>query len=372
MPFRLDPVEPPKVVFQIGNWRNAPNRQLTDATNLKANFSLLEYGEVTCSVSSPASSATSVGEGRNDIWVWRNGVHLGRFRVCRPTLEFGERFSGEIVARDYRYLMGLRPLRGAFTYGSPTDQATVISDVFANGQSWGDLGVVLAPGWTTTGVLRSNVGIKDGDSAWKSITTLAALTNGCEPYINPDNTLSLNYPRMGSDKGVVLDYVASDQGVMSGAVAKATLTIDYENFANAVRQYGDDGTTPVEAQVPYLANQPEGTWALPINESGLTSNQMVIDAAQASLDRSSTVFPEYRITLRGGFWRGPAHIWLGDTVQQIIRAGEYSIDRKIRVYGINLSWDANGKETVELSLAKNAVTGERKISDALRRIKALG
>lgn len=371
---RLTPLERPNVIWSIGPWQGRPNRQLTDATNLKASFSLTEYNEASCKISTPIHEAMSVGEGRNDIWIYRNGVHLGRFRVCRPTLSFADRFEGDIIARDYRYLMGLRGTRGTFTYVVPTDQATVIWEVFTNGQSWGlgDLGITQAPGWAATGITRTQVGIKDGDSVWKSVMTLAGLSNGCEPYINPDMTLSLNYPQKGSDTGVILDLIASEQGVMSGSVAKATLAIDYENFANAIRQYGDDGTAPVEAQVPYLANQAEGVWALPIQQSGLTTNQMVIDAAQASLARANTVFPEYRIELREGFWQGPSHIWLGDTVRQIIRAGEYNIDRKVRVYGISIEWKDDGAEKVTLELAKNALTGERKLSQALRNLRALG
>lgn len=372
MPSRLDVLTPPSVIWQIGNWRARPTKQLTDATNLKATFSLTEYNEATCNVSMPIHEAVSLGEGRNDIWIWRNGVHLGRFRVCRPTLEFADRFNGEIVARDYRYLMGLRPTRGTFTYAVPTDQATVIWEVFTNGQSWGDLGITQAPGWAATGITRTNVGIRDGDYVWKAIQTLGGLTNGCEPYINPDNTLSLNYPRMGSDKGVWLDFIASEQGVMSGSVAKFQMVIDYENYANAVRVYGEDGTLPEEEEVPNLANQPEGTWAMPVVEQGLTTSQMVTDAAPAVLARQNTVFPEYRVTLREGFWKGPSHIWLGDTVRQVIKAGEYFIDRQARIYGVNLSWGPEGKETVELILSKNSATGERKTSEMFRRIRSIG
>lgn len=373
---RTEVPDPPNVVWQIGPWQSRPNRQLTDAVNLKASFSLTDYNEVSCDLSYPAVEAMSVGEGRNDIWVWRDGTLLGRFRVCRPTLEFAATFKAGVIARDYRYLMKLRPTRGTFTYASPTDQAQIIWEVFTNGQSWGDLGITQAVGWTSTGVTRTNVGIRDGDSVWESIQTLANLTNGCEPYINTAQdgvqTLSINYPRKGSDKGVILDYVASEQGVMSGAVSRCNLVIDYENYANAIRQYGQDGTSPVETQVPNLANQPEGTWAKAVHDTALTTNQMVIDAAPASLDRSNTVFPEYRIELRDGFWRGPDHIWLGDTVRQIIRAGEYLIDRQARVYGINISWEANGAERVELQLSKNSLTGERRVSQALRKLRALG
>lgn len=372
MASRLDTTANPDVIWQIGSWQSRPTRQLTDATNLKANFSLLEYNEVQCDVSMPIHEAMSLGEGRNDIWIWRNGIHLGRFRVCRPTLEFGDKFNGQIIARDYRYLMGLRPTRGTFTYVSPTDQAQIIWEVFTNGQSWGDLGITQAPGWANTGITRTQVGIRDGDFTWKAVQTLAALTNGCEPYINPDNTLSINYPRKGSDKGVVLDLIASDQGVMSGAVARCQMVIDFENYANAVRVYGEDGTAPVEKEVLNLVNQPEGTWAMPVVEQGLTTNQMVIDAAQAALDSHNAVFPEYRITLRNGFWRGPDHIWLGDTVKQVIRAGEYFIERQARVYGVGISWGVDGTETVELSLSKNSVTGERKVSDALKKLRGIG
>lgn len=372
MASRLDTPSRPDVIVQTGPWQTRPNRQITDLSNLRAQFSLTDYNEISFKVSSPIDQALSVGEGRNDIWLWRNGVHLGRFRVCRPTIRFADRFSAEVVARDYRYLLGLRGTRGTFTYVSPTDQATIIWEVVTNGQSWGTLGITQAPGWALTGVTRTQVGIGDGDSVWKSVQVLGNLTNGCEPYINPDNTLSLNYPRMGSDKGETLDFIANDDGSLSGAVREVELVIDYENYANAIRQYGTDGTSPVETTVANLANQPEGVWALPVRNAELSSNQMVIDAAPQSLVNANTVFPEYRIVLRSGFWRGPSHIWLGDTVRQIIRAGSYVIDRSARVYGINLSWDTNGAETVEIVLTKNTATGERKVSDALRRVRALG
>lgn len=368
----------PAVTWSIGPWYGNPNHELRNITDRKVRFSLLEPNEASFQISGRPHQAIDVGEGINDLWIRRNGVILDRMRVLTGSHQFdASKWSCSVVCRDYRHLLDLRPIRGSFTYAVPTDQAVITWDIVTNGQSWGPLGITQAPGWANTGVTRTNVGVQDGDATWKAVKSFAETENGFEPYIDPHQTtgaleLSLNYPTMGVDNGVVLDYIVSAQQTPVGAVSRLGLSRDFNTYANAIRQFGADGTTPVEVTVPNLANQPEGVWAKAENDQSLTTNTHVSIAAPASLAKYSTVFPEYTVELTKGFWRGPSHIWLGDTVTQVTKAGQFYIERQARVYEIQVQWDSSNIETVTLAISKNSLTGRRLIRDVVKRVKSFG
>lgn len=368
---------PPSVVWSVGPWSGNPSWELRNITDRKATFSILESGQCSFRITGKPYEAIDVGEGINDIWIRRNGVILDRMRILKGDHLFNEnQWSCSVECRDYRHLLDLRPTRGSFTYSLPTDQSTITWEIVTNGQSWGTLGIVQAPSWAATGVTRTNIGVRDGDSTWKAVMAMAQTDNGFEPYISPSNTgvlqMSMNYPRMGTDRGVVLDYIASAQQTPTGAVRRLGLTKDYNTYANAVRQYGAEGTIPVEASVANLANLPEGAWPRAEADQSLTTNNHVTLAAPATLAKYSVVFPEYNVELARGFWRGPSHIWLGDTVTQVVKAGQIQIERQARVQEISIQWDSNNVETVTLAVSKNSLSGRRLIRETVRRVKSFG
>lgn len=363
----------PQVHWSIGQWGAGASQELRNVTDRKVTFSLIEPNQASFNIAGKPHDAIDLGEGSNDLHIWRDGVRLDRLRVVVGNHTFDEnRWSCSVTARDYRHLLDLRPLRATLTYGSSTDKATLVWDIVTNAQSWGDLGITQAPGWTATGSTLATAEFKDGTDAWKGVMSVAETSNGLEPYIDPDLRLSLNYLGMGSDKGVVLDYKVTSQGTPGGSVRRLGLSKDFNTYANAIRQYGADGTTPAEALVPDAVNQPHGVWAKAETDSALGTNAQVTAAAPATLAKYSTVFPEYTIELAPGWWGGPSHLWLGDTVTQVVQAGQISVERQARVQEISVSWDNNNVETISLSVSKNSLKGARLIRQAVRKVNRLG
>lgn len=363
----------PEVYWSIGPWGSTAAYELRNVTDRKVTFSLLEPNEATFNIAGKPHEAIDVGEGINDLHIWRNGIRLDRQRIVVGNHDFNEnRWSCNVSARDYRHLLDLRPLRVNLVWSIPTDKATIVWDIVTNAQSWGTLGITQAPGWSATGSTLTSAEARDGTDAWKGVMSIAETSNGLEPYINADLQLSLNYLGMGSDKGVVLDYQPNSQGGPAGAVRRLGLSRDFNTFANAIRQYGADGTTPVEALVANAANSPEGVWAKAETDSALGTNAQVAAAAPATLAKYSTVFPEYTVELTPGWWGGPSHLWLGDTVTQVVKAGQFNIERQARVQEIRLSWDNNNVETVSLAVSKNSLKGRRLMRQVVHKIQSLG
>jgi hypothetical protein len=79
----------------------------------------------------------------------------------------------------------------------------------------------------------------------------------------------------------------------------------------------------------------------------------------------------YTVRLKRGGWRGPDHIWLGDTVRLIIRDGDLDVDQTYRVYEVAIDLDGDGGETVTLSLGGPKPDFRKRASETQKRLRNL-
>lgn len=77
--------------------------------------------------------------------------------------------------------------------------------------------------------------------------------------------------------------------------------------------------------------------------------ELAAKAAQLSAELQQ-VAPSYTITLRQGFWEGPEHVWLGDTVRLIVDSGRLNDDVELRVTQVDITLGDDGQETVALTV----------------------
>jgi hypothetical protein len=91
---------------------------------------------------------------------------------------------------------------------------------------------------------------------------------------------------------------------------------------------------------------------------------MVEKTAASKLAQSQQLLPTYRLTMAAGAWRGPEHVWLGDTVTAVVKSGRVSDVLKLRVYDLDIEVDINDNETVTVTVGDSKLT----IASMLHRI----
>jgi len=342
----------------------APEAELTEATSRSLKLKLLDPHEASFNTSGYSAEALRLEDLITDLWVYRDGTNLFRGRVANigDQLDIAA-YDLTVACRDYREVLLRRLLQADRTWTS-VEQSTIAWNLIQDTQALdgGNLGIVQGA-WPTTGVVRPSVTFTAGDTVWESIKKLGQMANGFDFDIDADLQANLYYPQRGSDVGAVLDY--------GGIVTQMTRAWDPAQFANAIRQSGADGVTPVITSVPGLAAAPEGRWEAQYSDTQLTTADMVAQTAATNLARASMPVPTYTVTLAPDAWGGPSHFWLGDYVTFAVKAGRLNEVVKVRVFEIDVSLDDNDVETVNVVIGDVALDARSVLRGIARRLNVL-
>lgn len=374
-----DPAVPPprsRWRILIGPPTGGYEAELTAAQSRKLTVRLTSPSELAFGLNARLPQADSIEELVTDahvLWTSAEGVTHRLFRGrIGPTGDSGDADGHNMTATalDYRALLRRRRLYSdsQLTW-TGTDQAEIALALVTQTQArtGGALGISKA--WTgvePTGVERDRT-YEAGDSIGDRIQELSEVIDGFNWDITATSASALSlevfYPERGNDRGVVLEY--------GGMVAKFSREVQTSDYANAQRYTGESALTASELAAADLATRPEGRWDAVFGDSGLTTQGALDDRAAWQLDQSQVISPPYTLTLRRGVWRGPDHIWLGDTVRVIIRSGRLRVDTSIRVFELAFTLDADGGETVEVTLGGPKPDFRRRPNDDERRLKNL-
>lgn len=148
----------------------------------------------------------------------------------------------------------------------------------------------------------------------------------------------------GNTNGVVL----ADIGTGPSPIASWTMRATSDSYANTVYFQGSAGgvVTKIPAQVTEY-----GERDIQYSDNTIGGNLDLLKAAARSrLAKLADRDPTFTIVLRAGFWRGPSHIGPGDTITLRIHLGGEALDYTYRVTELQCDVDANGLETVTLTL----------------------
>lgn len=352
-PMEVVPVTVPPVVmpeaapswqWAVGNWQDSlPSTELIMAGARSLSLHLKDPSEARFTTWGYAEEASNIDELITDLWVSREGQYLFRGRVVNAddALE-ADTYSLGCTCLDYRGVLDRRLLFSNFLFTSQ-EQGTAVLALLDHTQSQenGSLGIELSDSWPYTGVLRT-VEFQPGDSVWGSIKKLGEMDGGFELDFDHLKVANLYYPKRGVDNGEVLDF--------GGIVTRVRRVFDPSKFANIIRQSGASGVTPVLQFASNFRTAPEGRWEGQYGDPELRTNDAVAKTAAAKILGTSRLLPTYQLTLAQGAWRGPGHIWLGDYVMPVVKAGRLAEVTKSRVYDIDIDVDVNNRETVTITV----------------------
>lgn len=353
---------------------------LTEAHARRLNFRLTDSSEVAFSMDGRHPQALAIDELRTDVHVLWTGDDGPPQRLLRarvgPTGDTltAEQHTVDATALDYRAVLDRRRLfLGDTLTWAATDQAEIAWGLVqqTQGNTAGNLGINKAwSGTTPTGVPRTTT-YELGDSIGERIQELSELNNGFDWDIVPVSASGLQlgiwYPQRGASRGVVLEH--------GGAVANVRREVQPGDYGNALRMSGDDNATPavtpVEREATNLATLPEGRWDVVIGDTGLTTQAMLEARADWQIAQSQVVQPTYTLTLKRGAWRGPGHIWLGDTVRTVVISGRLHVDTDLRVYELGIALGDDGGEDVQVTVGGPKPDYRRRAAMTQRRLTNL-
>jgi hypothetical protein len=77
------------------------------------------------------------------------------------------------------------------------------------------------------------------------------------------------------------------------------------------------------------------------------------------------------ITLKPGSWGGPSDVWMGDLVTVVINSGRLTVNDQLRVMELAFTIDANGQETLALTVGIKLLDYNKQLPKILRRLRYL-
>jgi hypothetical protein len=354
--------------WAAGDWHGLPTMELANAVKRSMQLRLTGTSSVTFDLQGSADEASVLQELIGDVWCMRNGFTLFRGRVG-PTSESDSQgvsplassgllawasgtskptsASMSYTAGDYRALLQRRLLfdSDTLTYTS-TDQASIAWGLVTStqAQSGGNLNLTNSAG--VTGTART-ITYPAGQSIGQAIEQLSLMDAGFNWDVVPATGRTAQaftvWPSRGDSKQRVVDF--------PGCVAKYQRSVDPGSYANAVRETGNTGISPVTLAASDVSSRAEGRWDAQLGDTSLLDAASVTSRAAYDLAARQQIVPTYTVTLQAGAWGGPPDIWLGDAVLLVISTPLRKVSENLRVFEIDIDLDDADNETVTLTLS---------------------
>lgn len=319
-------------------------RELTKARGRTVTFRLDAAATAQFTIDGRSDEAAGITALATDLTLYRDGTKLFRGRIGPEIDDISpNRHVSQFSFDDYRGMLGHRITGAAgasfptLTAGGAIALSLITTSQALSGGNWS----ITAGFGTATGTTRT-LTVDPGKPVVESISELGRLDNGFEWEIDAELALNLWHPRRGASNGVVLDF--------RGLVAKVNRQLDPKDFANSELVTGKDGLTPVSSVTAGIATDPRGRWELSAGFPSIQDQPSLNAKGPWVLNQVSTLRPIYRVVLRPGRWKGPSHIWLGDTVALAIKSGRLNLSTAHRVAEISVQPGEDGTETVALGL----------------------
>lgn len=344
--------KPPTVIGPGG-----PQMPLPNPTRM--GFTLRRDGsaEATVEFSHPRGTSYVVKELVTDLWWRRHDPYaatsepISRFNIDNVEMSCDtSRLTTSLTCVDYRELLNNRlNIEATVTYPAGTSMNTILAnaipdniDINLDAIGAANLGVLTVPLEVAYGQSVGDIigNLRDAGIYFDYHVGMAAADNGAGLPV-----LSL-WP---GGRAAATDVVLVDDGAGGSPIASWRRVTNGADYATTVIYTGQTHTSTATNATPTLPAGPRD-----YAERGNAGTQALADAAALRiLGERSSARPEWSLTLRPGFWRGPSHIYPGDVITVIVRLGLEVISGQHLVEQITVDVDANtGQETVTLTVGK--------------------
>lgn len=351
--------------IQAGRRTSRPALALPPAQTLSFTLRLNEGSEARAELQQNRGDFILLDEMDTDLWWRRKDPRLstvdmiGRFNTANVDVQTSD--TGLTVSaqfEDYRTVLAERLVlhyKNPETKPNPEsmwDEGTPITAIMAfalPGNTNIDLSEATGTNPANLGTTTQRFHLPPGTSIGDLFDNLLAISpQPWEWWI--DTPASLNLPpklrfasERGTNKGVVLYDVGGPTPIASWRRIAAA-----DQYANALYYSGSEGGV---VDVMQAEIEKYGQRDATDGNSTLGGDIKLITAAAArKLRQLASRQATYQLTLKPGYWRGPRHIGVGDTIAIRLRVGKELIKEQHRVTEIQADIDATGVEEVQLTL----------------------
>lgn len=284
----------PLITLAVGDWRTGiPDQQVTTFESGKVSLTMNDGAQVQFKMPARSPAALLTSGLATDVFVYRNGDPLQRFRVL-PVPQDWDADGGSdvsITAVNYKRLMDWRFMQDPAPSFSNVDQGLIVWGLVDHTQSQtgGDLGITA--GSLVTGQARDRTEYNVGDNIGQRLDELQNVLNGVWWDVGPDLVLNAglqdDFPQREDPLvlGTQLSHLARSPGAM---------------YANAAGAKGsDEGTVPTWLEHPDIETDPLGRWEAFDSSHGSVTEQDTVDEYAAGLleTRSSGSNDTWKFTM---------------------------------------------------------------------------
>lgn len=356
-----------------------PHLQLPGVQTKAFTLRLNDGGEATASCQFARTDAVIVEEMATDLW-WRRKdprtgrlETIGRFNCSHNDLARADdgTITSSLQFQDYRTLLSARMVMkylttvtikstGAEAVQSQWKKNTPVTEILR----WAtptDLGIDLSAldDPDLLGAITQAYDVSPATTIGQVYDQLAVISPKLwEWWVDtPDNPnqapkLSFVIGQRGQDKGVTL----VDYGYGPSPIASWQMRATSDTYANALYFQGKDGgvVTTLPSQVAEFGERDaidsDGSVVADIDKTTGGTPLRLVTAARQKLAKLADRLPTFTLVLAPGFWRGPSHIDVGDTLALRLKFGRELLAYSYRVTEIGVEIDQVGTETVTLTL----------------------
>lgn len=338
--------------FAAGDWDD-PERRLLDQPQARSlKFRRREGSTLEFNLDGRGPDASRITDLVTDLYAWRDDEPMFRGRVAPMADEVTtDDHDTKVTAADYREVLTRRfIIEGDAALETPyTLDVGVLALALVQitqAKPAGYLGITYGLG-IPAGRIISGFEIKAGQSIKALIDVMAdtdAATTGFDWEIDALRVLNIYPGGRGGASGETLQY--------GDRVTKVSRTGDPSLFANVLRGNGssDSGIARTVA-VPGLTGRPEGRWEAQVGFTEINSYPVLTRLVTQELRQRAVMRPSYVVELEPGWWRGPDHLWLGDTARLLVDSGRLAIDETLKIETVNVTVSEEGDERVSLEMA---------------------
>lgn len=247
---------------------------------------------------------------------------------------------------DYRGVLQSRFMtQSNIEFYTQRDQGDIAWSMIQKAQARtnGNYGITLYTGSDATGIKRDRA-IVGGEYVGKEIQSIADLNNGFDWDITPDKKFRVWYPKRGTTTTVFAEY--------GKTITEVTRTSRGGPYANSVRATGSQELTPVERTHTNILTDPRGIWDYGQGFPDIKVPDTLTARAEWMRDFYGDTSKGYAVKFAQGFWTGPSHFWVGDTISIRIKRGRINEAVAVRIYEMGLEDTGNGIVIVRAQLGK--------------------
>lgn len=256
-----------------------PVQEINDYTVWRLDNNLDDGCLITFSARGDSLAAQLITELETDVWVYRLGQVVQRFRIVSLEQNWGADGDDviDVVGICYRRILRSRFVRTPLSFVAET-QGQIVADLIAHAQAadGGDLGI-------TFGSLESTItrdrAYQAGQNIWDAITDLTRVEDGIAWDVDEDLELQVR---------LQTDYPTVSTPIELGSTARSLARpSSADQFANATIVTGNtQATTLVIAQAPGISTDPRGRWEKFISSAGEADQAALSERAQGVLDEA--------------------------------------------------------------------------------------